>query len=520
MEPILEMRHISKAFFGTKANDDISLKVFPGEIHALLGENGAGKTTLMNILYGIYTADSGEIIWKGKKVKFASPKDAIECGMGMVHQHFALVDTLTVSENITLGIKSKGYPFTDREFINNKINEISKTYGLDVIPDAKISTLSVGEQQRVEIMKLLYRDVDLLVLDEPTAVLTPSEIEDFFKVLKRLKEKGKASIIITHRIPEVMEISDTVTILRDGMHIATANIGEFNEESLSMAMIGRNLNILEKGKALNYAEEGLVIDNISVEEKKQLLLKNVSLHVHGGEILGIAGVDGNGQKQLAEAIVGIRKYKEGSISLNGICLDKLSINKRKCLGIGYVSDDRHRDGLVMDMSLCENMLLRSDRSDFVKMGFISHKALRKFTEDSINKFSIKTYSADVPIRLLSGGNQQKLILAREIDGNVKLVIAFQPTRGLDIGATEFIRELLLQYRNAGCAVLLISADLEEILSIADRIAVIHSGMIMGEVESSSSVNMTDIGLMMAGKKIEESQSGEDNEGRGKSNEKH
>lgn len=520
MEPILEMRHITKSFFGTKANDDVSLQVFPGEIHALLGENGAGKTTLMNILYGIYTADSGEVIWKGKSVSFTSPKDAIECGMGMVHQHFALVDKLTVSENITLGIKSKGYPFTDRELINSKINEISKTYGLDVNPNAKISTLSVGEQQRVEIMKLLYRDVDLLVLDEPTAVLTPKEIEDFFKVLKKLKEKGKSSIIITHRIPEVMEISDVVTILRDGKHIATANICGFNEESLSKAMIGRNLEILEKGKKNDFGEEGLVIEGLCVEEKKRALLKDVSLNVRCGEILGIAGVDGNGQKQLAEAIVGIRKYKEGSISLNGTCLDKLSVNQRKCLGIGYVSDDRHRDGLVMDMTLSENMLLRSDRSKFVKKGFISRSVLKEFTDDAIKKFTIKTYSTDVPIRLLSGGNQQKLILAREIGGNVKLIVAFQPTRGLDIGASEFIRELLLEYRNAGCAVLLISADLEEILSVGDRIAVIHDGMIMGEVESGSSVNMTEIGLMMAGKKIVKKNINKNNENGGASNEEY
>lgn len=501
MKPVLEMKHICKSFFGTLANEDVSFDVLPGEIHALLGENGAGKTTLMNILFGIYTYDSGDIFWKGNKLVVHSPKDAIECAIGMVHQHFTLVDKLTVSENITLGLKEKGYPFTDREYINKRIVEISHTYGLDVDPTAKVSALSVGQQQRVEIMKLLYRNAELLILDEPTAVLTPGETDDFFKVLRKLKDNGKSSIIITHRIPEVMEISDRVTVLRDGKHILTACISSLDETSLSEAMIGRRLNQIEKGKSQRIdTSKGLIVDSICVEEKKKPLLRNMSINVHSGEILGIAGVDGNGQKPLAEAILGILGCKSGSISLNGICMDGMDVRERKCLGIGYISDDRHRDGLVMDMSLCENMLLRSNLAGLEKRGFIQTKNLRKATQEAIEKFRIKAHSYYEPIRLLSGGNQQKLILARELHDEVNLVVALQPTRGLDIGASEFIRNLLLQHRDRGCSVLLISADLEEVLSISDRIAVIHNGQIMGVFDNNNSVSIAEIGIMMAGKK--------------------
>ncbi len=500
MEAVLTMRHISKSFFGVPADDDIDFDVRKGEIHALLGENGAGKTTLMNILYGIYEADGGEILWKGGRAEFRSPRDAIERGIGMVHQHFTLVGRLTVSENITLGLKSRGYPFTDRAYLDKKLEEISARYGLPIEPGKRISELSVGEQQRVEIMKLLYREAELLILDEPTAVLTPGETEEFFRVLRRLRSDGRSVIIITHRIPEVMEIADRVTVLRDGRKVCTEEIGNVTEEKLSSYMIGRQLRHIER-QAAAAGGIGFSIRGLSMEEGGIPLISDLSLDIAEGEILGIAGVDGNGQKPLAEAIVGIRQYGSGTMSLRSASLDGMSVEERKRLGIGYISDDRHHDGLIMDMSLEENMLLRSDRSGFIRKGFIDFQKLRKETERTVERFAIKTHSVDMPVRLLSGGNQQKLILGREIYSGVHLVIAFQPTRGLDIGASESVRELLLSYRSQGCSVLLISADLEEIFSISDRIAVMHGGRIMGTVSNDGHADMTEIGLMMAGKEM-------------------
>ena len=498
MEQILSMNDICISFAGIPANDHVSFDVNTGEIHALLGENGAGKTTLMNILYGIYTNYTGEVVLNGERVRFRSPKDAINRKIGMVHQHFTLVPNLTVSENITLGLKAKGFPFTDRKYINKQLTEISQRYGLAIKPDALVSTLSVGEQQRVEIMKLLYRDVQLLILDEPTAVLTPGEAGDFFRVLRRLRDDGRAIIIITHHIPEIMEIADRVTVLRDAKKIATVGRRELTEELLSQYMIGRQLKLMARTPCKASDEPGLVIDHVGLEENHLAVLQDVSLQVRPGEILGIAGVDGNGQKQLAEAIIGIRKYQKGHISLGGQLLDGLHVSRRKQLGIGYISDDRHRDGLIMDMSLAENMLLRSTRDAFVQRGFIRHKAVQSATDGIVEQFAVKTPSTATPIRNLSGGNQQKLILGREIYDGVKLVIAFQPTRGLDIGASETIRELLISSRDKGCCVLLISADLEEIFSISDRVAVIHGGKIMGQFENNDAVNMTAVGMMMAG----------------------
>ena len=503
MEPILSMRNIDKYFFGIPANQGVCLDVRRGEIHALLGENGAGKTTLMNILYGLYTHDGGEIWWKGERVAFRSPKDAIACKIGMVHQHFSLVPNLTVSENITLGLKSKGYPFTDRKYLDARLMEISDRYGLSIDPSALVSDLSVGEQQRVEIIKLLYRNAELLILDEPTAVLTPSETEDFFQVLRRLRADGCSVIIITHRIPEVMEISDRVTVLRDSKRVFSGDTADLTEITLSEHMIGRQLKQMQRTPRKESEKAGLVLDGVDMQEGDNHMLTDVSLQIAPGEILGIAGVDGNGQKYLAEAIVGIRKYRSGSVSLNGQALNDLDVSDRKKMGIGYISDDRHHDGLVIDMSLTENMLLQqATAKSFVRRGFINRKAMLKATEAAIAKFAIKTPSAATPIRLLSGGNQQKLILARELFEGVQLIVAFQPTRGLDIGASEFIREQLLHYREMGCCVLLISADLEEIMSISDRVAVMYDGRIMGEFNNDETLDMTKMGLMMAGRSAE------------------
>lgn len=500
---LLEMTNINKLFFGQHANREVNLCVEKGEIHALLGENGAGKTTLMNILYGIYKRDGGDIRWKGEPVDFASPKDAIAKNIGMVHQHFMLVPTLTVSQNITLGLKEKGYPFTNRKAVNKRINELSTRYGLPLEPDAMVNTLSVGEQQRVEIMKLLYRNAELLILDEPTAVLTPGETQGFFKVLAKLKADGCSVIIITHRIPEVLQIADMVTVLRDTSSIISAPIETLNDISLSEHMIGRPLKPVERPEKPESEQNGLRLEAVNLVEKNNRKLTNITLNIPAGEILGIAGVDGNGQKALAECIVGIRRGATGQISLCGEDITILGVRERKDKGVAYISDDRHHDGLVIDMDLVDNMYLKyNDDKRYQSRGLLNYKRMRDKTQHDVEEYHIKTHSLDIPIRLLSGGNQQKLILAREMSDEPKLIVAFQPTRGLDIGATEFIHEQLLSCRAKGCSILLISTDLEEILALSDAVAVIHEGKIMGTMENNQAIDTTAIGLLMAGKNAE------------------
>ncbi len=502
MSALLSMRNIRKSFFGIPANDDISLDVGEGEIHALLGENGAGKTTLMNILYGIYSRDSGEILWKGEALNLRSPGEAIRQGIGMVHQHFMLVKTLTVSENITLGLRSQGHPFPDRKRLDSGICAISGRYGLDVDPKARVSSLSVGEQQRVEIMKVLYRKARLLILDEPTAVLTPVETESLFGVLRRLRAEGHSVILITHRIPEVLAVTDRISVLRDGAKIATIDTAEADPESLSRLMIGRKLKPAScEGRSAGGRGSSPVLEISSLDLARRGLgkLSDVSLSIGAGEILGIAGVDGNGQKELAECILGLRSAGPGSISILGARIEKTGVAARKRLGLAYISDDRHGDGLVMEMDLAENCLLSLKAGKgFVRNGFIDGKKCRAAAESAVTAFGIKTPGISVPVRLLSGGNQQKLILARELSGSPSVIVAFQPTRGLDIGAAEFIRERILERRAAGCAVLLISADLEEILALSDRICVIYHGRLSEAVPNDSCIDMTRIGLLMAG----------------------
>lgn len=496
--PLLEMRNITKAFFGKCANQGVNLSIAHSEIHALLGENGAGKTTLMNILYGIYQADGGEILLDREPVHITSPKVAIEHRIGMVHQHFTLVPTLTVSENITLGLKSPGYPFVNRRSLDEKIRTLSHRYGLDVDPTALVSTLSVGQQQRVEIIKLLYREAELLILDEPTAVLTPQEVESFFTVLRRLRSEGHSVIIITHHIEEVLAITDCVTVLRNGCNAGDVETSKTSKEELSMLMIGRKLQREQRQTvALFQDRAGLVITDVALKDGR---LAPVSLSIAPGKIFGIAGVDGNGQKELAELILGIRKSQGGSITLDGVSLDQVGIHQRKDLGIGYISDDRLSDSLVIDMDLMENMLLKLHGKKSVKRyGLLDRKALQVHTERAVGEYQIKTSSLSCPVRLLSGGNQQKLILAREMEGNPRLVVACQPTRGLDIGASETVHKILLALRSNGCSVLLISADLEEILELSDDIAVMHGGSIM-DVIPNRDVDLTYVGLLMAGTK--------------------
>lgn len=497
---ILEMKHISKAFSGVYANEDIDLAVEKGEIHALLGENGAGKTTLMNILFGIYTADTGEIYWKDKKVRFVSPKDAIDQGIGMVHQHFSLVQKMTVLQNIILGLKQDGI-FISKMEARARIVELADKYGLKVRPDARIRDLSVGEQQRVEILKALYRDVDLLILDEPTGVLTPKETQDFFGVLRKLKNEGYAIIIITHRMSEIMEISDRVTILRDGKKIKELVTAETNPKELSMYMIGRELKGDFEIKEQPDNGVALELKEICIKKGEKALLDHISLTVKKGEILGIAGVDGNGQTELAEVISGIRKSTSGTIHFLGEDIDRLNVKQRFEKGISYISDDRHADGLVIDMSLKDNMLLKNyDKEPFSKKGVFNKKPIEEQARQAIEKFQIKTTGTtgiESITKLLSGGNQQKIIIAREVNDEAKLVIANQPTRGLDIGATEFVRQTLMDVRNSDRSVLLISADLEEILALSDRIAVMFGGSIVGILERKDA-NVQKIGLLMGG----------------------
>jgi len=499
--PLLCMRNIDKAFFGKPANLQVCLEVQDHEIHALLGENGAGKTTLMNMLYGMYQRDAGEILYDGHSVAFASPKEAIAHRIGMVHQHFTLVPTLTVSQNITLGLKSPGHPFPKRKDLDQQIREISQRYSLQVDPIALVSSLSVGEQQRVEIIKLLYRDARLLILDEPTAVLTPQETESLFQVLRRLREEGHSVIIITHRIPEVMSITDTVTILRDGRNVATVKTSETSEEELARYMIGRALEPIGRSKAPpSCAGTALQLSEVTLVEHGRRKLGPVSLCVDPGKILGVAGVDGNGQKELAEVILGIKHHSAGSIALGDATLDPLDVLERKNLGMGYISDDRHHDSLVLDMDLMDNLLLKTHTEKrFITYGLLDRKKIRQNAAEAVDAYQIKTPALECPIRYLSGGNQQKLIFAREMAGQPRCIIAFQPTRGLDIGASEFVHHELLRLRDAGCAILMLSADLEEVLDLSDHIAVIHKGEIM-DVLVNQDIDLTNIGLLMAGKR--------------------
>lgn len=501
MMNVLEMKHIGKKFSGVYANEKIDFSVAKGEIHALLGENGAGKTTLMNILFGIYSADEGEIFWKGRQVHFHSPKDAIAEGIGMVHQHFSLVNKMTVLDNVILGLEKQGF-ILDRKNAKKRLEDLAERYGLQVDQDARIRDLTVGQQQRVEILKALYRNVELLILDEPTGVLTPRETEKFFSVLQKLKAEGYAVIIITHRMSEIMSVSDRVTILRDGKKVKDLVTKDTNPTELSNYMIGRPLEYNFEVKETDRKETALQLKDITVKKgHKKPVLDQINLEVYKGEILGIAGVDGNGQKELAEVIAGIRKSSKGKIRYMGEEINSWKIKERFEKGISYISDDRHRDGLVLDMNVEENLILRQyDKKPFIKNGIFQKKAIKENAEKAIEKYRIKTsgnQSGETPVKFMSGGNQQKVILAREITEHSKLIIANQPTRGLDIGATQFVRQVWMDQRNAGKSVILISADLEEIMQLSDRVAVMFGGKIVGVLKKEE-IEMDQLGLLMGG----------------------
>ncbi|HZK40254.1 MAG TPA: ABC transporter ATP-binding protein [Atribacterota bacterium] len=494
----LQAKNISKHFPGVLANDHINFDLRKGEIHTLLGENGAGKTTLMNILDGIYYPDEGEIYLNGKRVDIRSPFEATKNGIGMIHQHFMLVDTLTVLENVILGLESQGF-YLDKKNISEKIAEISKKYNLDINPYAKIWQLSVGEQQRVEIIKTLFRGAEILIMDEPTAVLTPQESNTLFEILKRMTKEGKSIIFISHKLDEVMKISDRITVLRKGKLAGTVNTKEINQKELAMMMVGREVLFKLNRKPLNRKGEILKIEGLETYNDKGIkILKEINFSIYGGEIFGLAGVSGNGQKELAEVISGLRRATRGKVCVKGEDVTNFYPKVITKKGVNYIPSDRLKVGLVPNLNTVENAILRRYDKEPISRGiFLNYEEAAKYTRELVKQFNIMVPRENVPVKFLSGGNLQKLILAREIREEPALLIAVHPSRGLDIGATEFIRKKLLEERDQGVAILLISEDLEELLMISDRIGVIYEGEIEGIVDIDSA-DINEIGLMMAG----------------------
>ena len=498
--PRLEMRGITKRFPGVVANNGIDLDVKPGEIHALLGENGAGKTTLMNILFGLTRPDEGEILLDGKVVQIADPNDAIARGIGMVHQHFMLIPVLTVAENILLGAETMANAiFLDRQEARRRIIELGKRFGFEIDPDAKVETLSVGWQQRVEILKALYRQAQVLVLDEPTAVLTPQETVEIFAVLRRLAAEGKSIIFISHKLYEVLEIADRITVIRRGEVVGSRIPSQTNEEDLAELMVGREVLLaVERGKS-HPAEPVLTVENLKVKsDRGHEEVRGVSFNVRAGEILGIAGVAGNGQDELVEAITGLRGSSAGTLSLAGEEITGWSVRERREHGLGYVPGDRQKYGLVLGFPISDNLVLtRYYHRPFARGVQRQDAEIEKWAQDKIKEFDIRTPSWTVPAGTLSGGNQQKVIVAREFSRDLKLLVLDQPTRGLDVGSIEFIHKQAISKRDAGTGILLVSAELDEILELSDRIAVMYRGAIVALVDGRPAANKEEIGLLMA-----------------------
>ncbi|MCL6601398.1 MAG: ABC transporter ATP-binding protein [Paenibacillus sp.] len=497
--PVVELKQITKRFPGIIANDSISLTLEKGEIHALLGENGAGKSTLMNIVFGLYQPDEGSIEIDGKPVIIDNPNKAIELGIGMVHQHFKLVEPFTVTENIVLGMEPKKGLKIDYKSAAEQVRKLSEQYGLQVDPNAKIHDISVGMQQRVEIMKTLYRGADILIFDEPTAVLTPQEIIELMAIMKRLVAEGKSIILITHKLKEIMQISDRVTIIRRGKVIDTVKTSTTNPNELAEKMVGRGVTFKVDKQAPNVGQAVLKLNDVISKNKDGIsVLNGLSFEVKAGEILGIAGVDGNGQSELLQAITGLRKIDSGSITMTGKEISNHSPREIIEMNISHIPEDRHKHGLVLDFTVSENMVLETYyKSPYNKNGFLNKEIINKHAEDLVKQFDVRTPSIENMARSLSGGNQQKAIIAREIDKNPTLLIAAQPTRGLDVGAIEFVQKQLIAQRDQGKAVLLVSFELDEIMNVSDRIAVIYEGQIVGEVFPQDT-NDQELGLMMAG----------------------
>jgi general nucleoside transport system ATP-binding protein len=501
VQTVVEMRGITKRFPGIVANDNINLVVKKGEIHALLGENGAGKSTLMNILFGLYQPDEGEILINGKPVHITSPNVANELGIGMVHQHFMLVETFTVTENIVLGNEPKNGLQIDIRRAVKEVEELSRKYGLKVDPTAKIADISVGMQQRVEILKTLYRGADILIFDEPTAVLTPQEIQELIEIMHNLVKEGKTIILITHKLKEIMAVCDAVTIIRRGKVIDSVAVKDTNPDELAAKMVGREVTFKVDKQPPQPKEVILSVENVTAMGNRGVnALNGISFEVRAGEILGIAGVDGNGQSELIEVLTGLRKASGGRILLKGQDITNRLPREISEAGLSHIPEDRHKRGLVLDFTMSENMVLETYfHPRFNKNGFLDYAAIDKHASRLIEEFDVRTPSIHTKARALSGGNQQKAIIAREVDKDPDLLIAAQPTRGLDVGAIEFIHKRLVEQRDKGKAVLLISLELDEVINVSDRIAVIYEGQIVGIVDAKSTTEQ-ELGLMMSGGK--------------------
>nr|WP_285846565.1 ABC transporter ATP-binding protein [Priestia koreensis] len=497
------MLNIRKEFPGIVANDNITLQVQKGEIHALLGENGAGKSTLMNVLFGLYQPEKGEIKVRGEEVKITNPNVANGLGIGMVHQHFMLVEKFTVTENIILGSEPTKAGKIQIKESAQKIEALSKQYGLSVDPYAKIEDISVGMQQRVEILKTLYRGADILIFDEPTAVLTPQEIQELIQIMKNLIKEGKSIILITHKLKEIMSVCDRCTVIRKGKGIGTVTVADTNADELASLMVGREVHFKTTKK--DAVPQGIVLDihDLVVEDSRGVSAVNgLNLEVRSGEIVGIAGVEGNGQTELIEAITGLRKAKSGSVKLKDLDLTPLSTRKITEAGVGHIPQDRHKHGLVLDYTIGANTALQTYyKKPFSKGGILNYKKIYEKARTLIKEFDVRTPSEYTPARALSGGNQQKAIIAREVDRSPELLIAAQPTRGLDVGAIEFIHSKLVEERDKGRGVLLISLELDEVMNLSDRIAVIYEGKIVAVVDPKTT-NEQELGLLMAGGKQE------------------
>lgn len=502
-DKVIEMREITKKFDDFLANDHVNLDVKKGEIHALLGENGAGKSTLMNMLAGLLQPTSGEILVKGKVAHLDSPSKSSKMGIGMVHQHFMLVEAFTVAENIILGneVTKKG-GILNLKKATEEIKQLSERYGLAVDPSAKISDITVGAQQRVEILKTLYRGADILIFDEPTAVLTPSEISELLDIMRHLVKEGKSIILITHKLDEIRSVADRVTVIRHGKSIKTIPVADSTSEELAEMMVGRAVSFKTAKKSSSPKNVLLSIKHLVVNENRGIAkVKDLSLDVRGGEIVGLAGIDGNGQSELVEAITGLRKVETGQVIIKDKDMTNAHPRKITELGVGHVPEDRHRDGMVLDMTIAENIALQTYyKEPFSKHGFLNYNRLNEHARPLMEEFDVRAASELVSGKALSGGNQQKAVIAREINRNPDVLIVNQPTRGLDVGAIEYIRKRLIDERDKGKAVLVISFELDEILDVSDRIAVIHDGSIQGILEASKT-NKQELGILMAGGKV-------------------